>query len=71
MDHRIGTEDNTGRKEDNTGRKLELPLQYLKDITDNFSSDREIGRGGFGVVYKVYFLTLSYNESLSFCQMIR
>ncbi|XP_066336798.1 uncharacterized protein [Miscanthus floridulus] len=45
MDHRIGVEYNTGRK-------LELPLQYLKDITDNFSSDREIGRGGFGVVYK-------------------
>lgn len=47
MGDRIGTDYNMSRK-------LELPLQYLKDITDNFSSDREIGRGGFGVVYKVH-----------------
>ncbi|KAJ1274779.1 hypothetical protein BS78_05G087600 [Paspalum vaginatum] len=45
MRERIGTVGNLGRK-------LELPLHYLKDITDNFSPDREIGRGGFGVVYK-------------------
>jgi len=38
--------------EHNLDRELQLPLQYLKDITDNFSSDREIGKGGFGVVYK-------------------
>ncbi|CAO2039466.1 unnamed protein product [Urochloa humidicola] len=38
--------------EDGLERKLQLPLQYLKDITDNFSSDRKIGEGGFGVVYK-------------------
>lgn len=30
-----------------------LPLQYLQDITNNFSEDRELGRGAFGVVYKV------------------
>lgn len=30
-----------------------LPLQYLQDITNNFSEDRELGRGSFGVVYKV------------------
>ncbi|CAN6333973.1 unnamed protein product, partial [Urochloa humidicola] len=30
----------------------DLRLQYLIDITDNFSSRREVGRGGFGVVYK-------------------
>ncbi|XP_066334887.1 uncharacterized protein [Miscanthus floridulus] len=33
-------------------RKLQLTFQYLKSITDNFSSDRKIGEGGFGVVYK-------------------
>ncbi|RLN11750.1 hypothetical protein C2845_PM09G08290 [Panicum miliaceum] len=29
-----------------------IPLQCLRDITNNFSGDRELGRGGFGVVYK-------------------
>mgnify|MGYP003703026537 CR=1 FL=1 len=28
-------------------------LQFLEDITNNFSHEREIGRGSFGVVYKV------------------
>ncbi|KAK3148834.1 hypothetical protein QOZ80_3AG0209290 [Eleusine coracana subsp. coracana] len=30
----------------------EANLQFVKDITMNFSSEREIGRGSFGVVYK-------------------
>ena len=30
-----------------------LRLQYLRDIKNNFSSKQELGRGGFGVVYKV------------------
>ena len=30
-----------------------LSLERLSDITDNFSDEREIGRGGFGMVYKV------------------
>jgi len=34
-----------------TGLKLSL-LEYM---TDDFSEKREIGRGGFGVVYKVDF----------------
>ncbi|KAK3136914.1 hypothetical protein QOZ80_5BG0444920 [Eleusine coracana subsp. coracana] len=29
-----------------------LPLEFLKDITRDFSDDLELGRGGFGVVYK-------------------
>jgi hypothetical protein len=33
----------------------ELPFSLLVDITANFSVQRELGRGGFGVVYKVLF----------------
>ncbi|VAI93787.1 unnamed protein product [Triticum turgidum subsp. durum] len=29
-----------------------LPFALLKNITDNFSEEREIGQGGFGTVYK-------------------
>jgi len=29
-----------------------LPLQHLKDITNNFSDEQILGRGGSGVVYK-------------------
>jgi hypothetical protein len=30
-----------------------MQLQFLKEITDNFSDERILGQGGFGVVYKV------------------
>ena len=30
-----------------------LPLSLLEDITNGFSDEREIGRGGYAVVYKV------------------
>lgn len=30
-----------------------LPLEFLKAITCSFADSREIGRGGYGVVYKV------------------
>jgi len=35
-----------------TGSEPSLPLQYLIDITNNFSEKGILGRGGFGVVYK-------------------
>ncbi|XP_037482624.1 FT-interacting protein 4-like [Triticum dicoccoides] len=37
---------------DETAVPKALPLSLLEDITDDFSDDREIGRGGFAVVYK-------------------
>lgn len=29
-----------------------LPLEFLKAITGDFSTEQELGRGGYGVVYK-------------------
>jgi hypothetical protein len=40
---------------DETAEPKPLPLSLLEDITGDFSGDQEIGRGGFAVVYKVYF----------------
>ncbi|KAM3277732.1 hypothetical protein ACQJBY_045558 [Aegilops geniculata] len=37
---------------DETADPKALPLSLLKDITNDFSNDRQIGRGGFAVVYK-------------------
>uniref|UniRef100_A0ACD5TBM1 Uncharacterized protein n=1 Tax=Avena sativa TaxID=4498 RepID=A0ACD5TBM1_AVESA len=37
---------------DETAEPKALPLSLLEDITNSFSSDQEIGRGGFAVVYK-------------------
>jgi len=31
----------------------EPKLEFLKNITKDFSSEREVGHGAFGVVYKV------------------
>jgi hypothetical protein len=38
---------------DESSRPHPIPLQDLKAITDNFSHNRILGQGGFGVVYKV------------------
>jgi hypothetical protein len=31
----------------------EFTLDFLEKITDNFSEEKIIGRGGYGIVYKV------------------
>jgi hypothetical protein len=38
---------------DNKSQPMSLDLNHLKDITDGFADKKEIGRGGFGIVYKV------------------
>ncbi|CAO2152644.1 unnamed protein product [Urochloa humidicola] len=38
--------------EDPSAEPCNLHLEYLRDITNDFSIERELGRGGFGVVYK-------------------
>jgi hypothetical protein len=38
---------------DETAEPRALPLSLLQDITNGFSADREIGKGGFAVVYRV------------------
>uniref|UniRef100_A0A453GTY9 Protein kinase domain-containing protein n=1 Tax=Aegilops tauschii subsp. strangulata TaxID=200361 RepID=A0A453GTY9_AEGTS len=38
---------------DGTEEPTNLPFELLKNITGNFSEEREIGHGGFGMVYKV------------------
>ncbi|VAH55078.1 unnamed protein product [Triticum turgidum subsp. durum] len=37
---------------DETALPKALPLSLLEEITDDFSNEQEIGRGGFAVVYK-------------------
>lgn len=39
-------------QENQSLRPHDMPLQHLKEITNNFSDERILGRGGFGVVYK-------------------
>jgi len=36
-----------------TAEPISLPLWFMESITSNFSKEREIGSGGYGVVYKV------------------
>ncbi|KAF7056086.1 hypothetical protein CFC21_063527 [Triticum aestivum] len=37
---------------DQSAEPTNLPLALLKDITEDFNDKRQIGRGGFGIVYK-------------------
>jgi hypothetical protein len=39
--------------QDPTAEPISLPLEFLKVITCDFSTERELGRGAYGVVYKV------------------
>ena len=39
--------------EDEAPTPMMLPLSLLEAITNNFSDERVLGRGGFAVVYKV------------------
>jgi hypothetical protein len=32
---------------------MSLPLDFLKSVTRDLTKEQELGRGGFGVVYKV------------------
>jgi hypothetical protein len=41
------------RLQDPTAEAMSLPLEFLKVITCDFSTERELGRGAYGVVYKV------------------
>jgi hypothetical protein len=45
--------------EDSNATPMSLPLQFLKTITCDFSTESELGRGGYGVVYKVWPILLS------------
>ena len=58
MDSRASTFDDYRKQlqmvlEDPSEAPVPVSLDFLKDITDGFSSDRLIGRGGFGEVYRV------------------
>lgn len=39
--------------QDPTATPMYLPMEFLKTITCDFSKEQELGRGGYGVVYKV------------------
>jgi interleukin-1 receptor-associated kinase 1 len=38
---------------DPTAEPVSLPLGFLKSITNDFCHERELGKGAYGVVYKV------------------
>jgi hypothetical protein len=43
-----------------------IRLQYLNDITNNFSAQQILGAGGFGVVYKVRVKHIFFFFSICF-----
>ncbi|KAK1612496.1 hypothetical protein QYE76_036169 [Lolium multiflorum] len=49
---RLANQERTLHSHGQTSKPDMMQLQYLKEITNNFSDDRVLGQGGFGVVYK-------------------
>jgi hypothetical protein len=48
------------------GNELEnVTFQLLEEITDGFSEKRELGRGSFGVVYRVSMILLAFMVSFN------
>lgn len=39
--------------QDQNSKPHNIPVQYLREITNDFSDERVLGKGGSGVVYKV------------------
>jgi hypothetical protein len=48
---------------DESVEPTDLPLSLLEYITDGFSDDKQIGRGGFAVVYKVCNILVSVGQA--------
>jgi len=60
--HRWGYDDVLERILARTEDPRDLPLETLKSITKDFSEERRIGSGGFGVVYEVKLFSRSTTE---------
>jgi hypothetical protein len=52
-DHEVLEKKLEKKLEDPTAEPMSLPLEFLKVITCDFCTERELGRGAYGVVYKV------------------
>uniref|UniRef100_M8CTH2 Uncharacterized protein n=1 Tax=Aegilops tauschii TaxID=37682 RepID=M8CTH2_AEGTA len=71
MDHEVLERILDGRE-----NPTNLSLSLLKDITENFSEDREIGHGGFATVYKIiddtvgWVLCMDAHQTEPFCTMV-
>ena len=49
----------------------EFTFQWLQRITNDFSEEREVGRGGFGTVYKVLLLLTIFLMKLLLQELLR
>jgi hypothetical protein len=55
--------------QDGSSEPHSLPLEYLRNITNNFSDGQLLGIGGFGKVYKVR-LIMSFVSSSMYNQTV-
>lgn len=53
MDSEASMFDHMERVLDGIEEPSDMPLSFLRAITNNFSDEQMIGRGGFAAVYKV------------------